>query len=92
MLTRCHKNQCRVVLNWSSEMIDGSFFIKPMARQFLRLGNREIPVTDEQVRQLNANRFNPKKVAEIRLAIFATARVKTESAGQAVSATAVPVS
>lgn len=43
-----------------------------MARHYLRLGNREIPVTDEQVKQLNKHRLEPDKVQELRLAIIAS--------------------
>ena len=50
-----------------------------MARQYLRLGDRKIPVSGEQAKELSLNRFNPKRVEEIKSQIFATASVKTEA-------------
>ncbi|PIQ68198.1 MAG: hypothetical protein COV91_05415 [Candidatus Taylorbacteria bacterium CG11_big_fil_rev_8_21_14_0_20_46_11] len=64
-----------------------------MARQYLRLGDKEIPVTDEESRLLSSHRFEPKKVAEIKTRIFANARrSKTGGAKEAVVLQAVPAS
>lgn len=60
-------------------MHGGSFEeTKNMARNYLRLGKREIPVTNEQVRQFNQHRLNPRKIEELKATIFAEAGVRPE--------------
>lgn len=49
---------------------------KSMARIYLRVGNREIPVTDEQVKAFNLVRENPKEVAVLRNSLLAEYRPK----------------
>ena len=45
-----------------------------MARHYLQLGTKQVPVTDEQARELTRNRFNPERVEEIRAEIFAAVK------------------
>lgn len=50
-----------------------------MARHYLQLEGREIPVTDEQVKQFNENRSNPGKIAELRAMVLEGAGKKSET-------------